>query len=198
MIKAADEDSDDDGEVYGSGGAKDGASAMDEDLTEPAALSKMEEELMKAEPAVNGGEGGSESVLLEDDVLDGLEGAEVVKVMERVRGNRPGSELLKGIDVKPLLAWRRAKVLEGTSIVLSGVVPRDIPLNKAPVGVITMAFGGHLSENVKPGVTHVVGPMKGTSKMKEGEELGLKLVTTNWLETSVLQWKRVDESEFEF
>jgi RNA polymerase II subunit A-like phosphatase len=104
-------------------------------------------------------------------------------------------------DAGRILDELKAKVLQGTKIVLSGVLPRGIDIYRSEIGLQIMSFGAELRPKVTRDVTHLVvnTAQPGREKLLEARRRPhIKIVSQEWLATCFSQWQAVDETPYLF
>lgn len=100
-------------------------------------------------------------------------------------------------DLKGIIAYLRRQVLQGCSIVLSGVVPLGIDMNKTEAYRLCVQFGATVTEDVTDFTTHVIAAREGTSKVREARaRSNVAVVNPKWLFACVERWEKADEKEF--
>ncbi|KAL8341412.1 hypothetical protein RB601_005601 [Gaeumannomyces tritici] len=102
-------------------------------------------------------------------------------------------------DVGNVLDGLKAKVLRGTRIVLSGLVPVGVDARQSEIGLQARSFGATIRGKVSKRVTHLVvsNSRARTQKMVEAERIpGIKMVNQDWLINSLSQWKHLDETPY--
>lgn len=100
-------------------------------------------------------------------------------------------------DLKIVVPETRAKVLEGVSIVFSGIVPNRIKLEDSQAYKIARSLGAKVTQNIEPDTTHLVALRAGTAKVHAAyKRKNLKLVTPEWLWLCAERWEKVDERMF--
>lgn len=100
-------------------------------------------------------------------------------------------------DLKALIPETRAKVLEGVSIVFSGIIPNRVKLEDSQAYKIARSLGAKVTQNIENTTTHLVALRCGTAKVHAAyRRRNLKLVTPDWLWTCAERWEKVDERMF--
>ncbi|XP_065204800.1 RNA polymerase II subunit A C-terminal domain phosphatase [Planococcus citri] len=100
-------------------------------------------------------------------------------------------------DLKELIPEVRAKVLEGVSIVFSGIISNKVQLEKSSAYKIARSLGAKVTQNIENSTTHLVALRSGTAKVHAAyRRRNLKLVTPEWLWTCAERWEKVDERMF--
>ncbi|KAM0324648.1 hypothetical protein ACHAQA_008039 [Verticillium albo-atrum] len=110
-----------------------------------------------------------------------------------------GVDLSMVPDVGEVLDDLKAKVLQDTVIVLSGLVPLGIDVTQSEIGLQAMSYGAEIQTRVSRRVTHLVvaAARTGTQKVKQASRISsIKIVNQNWLSDSLSQWKHVDETPY--
>eukprot|EP00088_Acartia_fossae_P068995 TRINITY_DN8893_c1_g1_i2.p1 TRINITY_DN8893_c1_g1~~TRINITY_DN8893_c1_g1_i2.p1 ORF type:complete len:756 (+),score=217.81 TRINITY_DN8893_c1_g1_i2:78-2345(+) len=100
-------------------------------------------------------------------------------------------------DLKTVVPYVKRKVLQGVCLVLSGVVPTQVPVQKSKPFLLARSLGASVEESVSKNTTHLVAARPGTAKVNEAKKLaGIHIVTPDWLWACAERWSRVDESLF--
>ena len=90
-------------------------------------------------------------------------------------------------------------VLEGCTLVFSGIVPLGVKPQREPLYRRAVAFGARIVDTVTPDVTHVVCRTFGTAKSKEAVKLGhVHVVSMAWLQHSLQRYQRQPEAKYSF
>ncbi|KAF4431317.1 RNA polymerase II subunit A C-terminal domain phosphatase [Colletotrichum fructicola] len=102
-------------------------------------------------------------------------------------------------DVGYVLDTMKASTLEGTTIVLSGLVPLGVDVLQSEIGIQAMSFGAQIQTKVSPKVTHLVisTSRPRTQKVRQAARISsIKIVSQNWLSDCLSQWHRLDETPY--
>lgn len=102
-------------------------------------------------------------------------------------------------DVGNVLDGLKAKVLRGTKIVLSGLVPVGVDVQLSEIGLQARSFGATILRKVSKHATHLVvsSNRPRTLKVTQAERIpGIKIVNQDWLINSLSQWKHLDEAPY--
>ena len=102
-------------------------------------------------------------------------------------------------DVKVVLPSVKAKVLSGTVLVLSGIVPLGMDIASTDIAILARSFGAFIDTDVHKTTTHVVAARNRTQKVRAAVRRGkgrIKIVSPAWLLDSISAWKRQDETEY--
>ncbi|KAK9417324.1 putative RNA polymerase II subunit A C-terminal domain phosphatase [Seiridium unicorne] len=102
-------------------------------------------------------------------------------------------------DVGKLLEWVKKRVLRGCSIVLSGLVPLGIDVERSEIGLQIQSFGGEIRTRISRSVTHLVisSSRPRTQKVRQAARIpSIKIVNQDWLAGSLAQWKQLDVDPF--
>ncbi|OIW26228.1 hypothetical protein CONLIGDRAFT_580853 [Coniochaeta ligniaria NRRL 30616] len=172
-------------------------------------IDKEDEEAEKTTPeAVSGGERPSSPphqrhhLLLDDDRelhflekhLTGLHEA-YYREYDRAVSTNPSAVP----DVGRVLDSLKSRVLRGTKLVLSGLVPIGMDVRKSELGLQVANFGAELRDRVSRDITHLVvsSARPRTQKVRQAAKFSsIKIVTQEWLLESLTQWKRLDETPY--
>lgn len=99
-------------------------------------------------------------------------------------------------DVGEILDDLKSKVLMGTTIVLSSIVPRWTDPLQSEIGMQILRFGARLERHISPRVTHLVvaNGRPRTDKVQAAAKIpSIKIVWQGWLQDSMSQWEELDE-----
>ncbi|KAK2039474.1 FCP1-like phosphatase [Colletotrichum somersetense] len=102
-------------------------------------------------------------------------------------------------DVGFVLDTMKASTLQGTTIVLSGLVPLGVDVLQSEIGIQAMSFGAQISTKVSKKVTHLVisTSRPRTQKVRQAAKIpSIKIVSQNWLTDCLSQWQHVDETPY--
>ncbi|TPX12558.1 uncharacterized protein E0L32_000735 [Thyridium curvatum] len=102
-------------------------------------------------------------------------------------------------DVGHVLDKLKAKVLKGTSIVLSGIIPLGYDVRTSEIGLQVQSFGASLHTRVGKHITHLVisSDRPRTAKVRQAAQIPhIKIVNQNWLADSLSQWTKLDETPY--
>lgn len=121
-------------------------------------------------------------------------------------GDRPrrpsvddGVDLSLVPDVGDILLSLKSNVLDGTIIVLSGLVPLGVKVEDSDIGVQAGQFGAQVRDTITSRVTHLVvaSNRPRTKKVQQAAKIPhIKIVNQNWLQDCISQWRRLDESAY--
>lgn len=100
-------------------------------------------------------------------------------------------------DLKHIVPYVRRKVLKGTHLVFSGVVPTTEPPETSRAWQVAKSLGALVSRDLGPGVTHLVAARYGTAKVNKARRMrGVRLVHPTWLWCCSERWEHVAEGLF--
>lgn len=102
-------------------------------------------------------------------------------------------------DIAHVMPGLKAKVLGGTTLVMSGLVPLSTDLMRSEVALQASSFGAELQTKVSRKVTHLVVPTvkSRTHKVRQAARYpNIKIVTYQWLADSISKWQRQDETQY--
>jgi RNA polymerase II subunit A-like phosphatase len=100
-------------------------------------------------------------------------------------------------DLKMVIPYVRRKILQGVTVVLSGVVPTQVPLQRSKPYLLARAMGATVRTEVDAGTTHLVAARLGTIKVNDARRFpGVAIVTPDWLWECAVRWERVEERLF--
>lgn len=119
----------------------------------------------------------------------------------RRKSEDDGVDLSMVPDVGEVLDDLKAKVLQDTVIVLSGLVPLGIDVTQSDIGLQAMSHGAEIQTKVSKKVTHlVVSTARLNIKTQKATQAAripsIKIVNQNWLLDSISQWKHLDEEPY--
>lgn len=69
-------------------------------------------------------------------------------------------------DMKDIVPAVRKKVLAGTNLVFSGLVPNHVPLEKSRAYQVAISLGANVTQDLKKNTTHLVAVRPGTAKAR--------------------------------
>lgn len=108
-----------------------------------------------------------------------------------------GADLKLVPDIKTIMPQMKLRVLEGVSLVFSGVVPLGTDIQNSDIALWAKSFGAQITENITKRTTHVIAARNRTAKVRQAaRRRKIKIVTTQWLFDSISQWQRVDEEPY--
>ncbi|KAL1888385.1 CTD phosphatase Fcp1 [Sporothrix stenoceras] len=102
-------------------------------------------------------------------------------------------------DVGEILDKLKGEVLEGSTIVLSGLVPLGLDVERSEIGMQAKSFGARLQRQISRKVTHLVisSDRPRTQKVRQAARIPTtKIVNQNWLIDCFSQWAHVDETPY--
>ncbi|KAK2011996.1 hypothetical protein LZ32DRAFT_532997 [Colletotrichum eremochloae] len=114
-------------------------------------------------------------------------------------GGDDGIDLSAVPDVGFVLDTMKASTLQGTTIVLSGLVPLGVDVLQSEIGIQAMSFGAEISTKVSKKVTHLVisTSRPRTQKVRQAAKIpSIKIVSQNWLSDCLSQWQHLDETPY--
>lgn len=119
------------------------------------------------------------------------------KHAKKVSVDDKGADLKLVPDIKAIMPQMKLRVLEGVSLVFSGVVPLGTDIQHSDIALWAKSFGAQISENISKRTTHVIAARNRTAKVRQAaRRRKIKIVTTQWLFDSISQWQRVDEEPY--
>ena len=101
-------------------------------------------------------------------------------------------------DIKSIMPAVKAKVLKGTVIVLSGVVPLGMDIARTDVAIQSNTFGARVDDEITKRTTHLVAARR-TQKVRTAIRKGkdrIKIVIPQWLYDSISSWSKLDETPY--
>lgn len=100
-------------------------------------------------------------------------------------------------DIKIIMPRIKRKILEGVVLVFSGVLPLGTDMQNADISLWAKSFGAILTNRINSRTTHLVAGRNRTAKVRQAARYrDIKIVTTQWLLDSVVNWKRQDEEPY--
>ncbi|KAK4442692.1 putative RNA polymerase II subunit A C-terminal domain phosphatase [Podospora aff. communis PSN243] len=102
-------------------------------------------------------------------------------------------------DVGPLLDTLKSRALRGLKVVLTGIIPNEISVERSEIGQQLLSFGATILNRVSRNTTHVVvNPQRLlTEKLKQALRIPtIKIVNPEWLAACFSQWAIVDETPY--
>jgi RNA polymerase II subunit A-like phosphatase len=120
---------------------------------------------------------------------------EYYREYDRVVGTNPDAVP----DVGRVLDALKGRVLKGTKLVLSGLVPIGMDVKKSELGLQVASFGAELRDGVSRDITHLVvsSSRPRTQKVRQAAQFSsIKIVNQEWLLDSLTQWRRMDETPY--
>ncbi|KAF2244620.1 RNA polymerase II subunit A C-terminal domain phosphatase [Trematosphaeria pertusa] len=101
-------------------------------------------------------------------------------------------------NVTQLMPRIKRKVLEGCTIVFSGIIPLGMDVENSDFALWVKSFGAEISLNVNRSTTHVIAnPDRKTTKVKKAARYPhIKIVNAEWMFQCCTRWERVDETPY--
>uniref|UniRef100_A0A182T9D6 RNA polymerase II subunit A C-terminal domain phosphatase n=1 Tax=Anopheles maculatus TaxID=74869 RepID=A0A182T9D6_9DIPT len=97
-------------------------------------------------------------------------------------------------DLKQLIPTVKARVLVGTRLCFSGLIPNNVKLEQSKAFLIARSLGAVVTQNLEPTTTHLVAVTIGTSKVNNARKNAkIKIVTPEWLWSCAERWEHVEE-----
>ncbi|XP_039759176.1 RNA polymerase II subunit A C-terminal domain phosphatase isoform X2 [Pararge aegeria] len=102
-------------------------------------------------------------------------------------------------DLKFIIPDVKSKVLAGSSLVFSGLVPTHQRLETSRAYQVAKSLGADVTQDFTDKTTHLVAIRSGTAKVNASRKMGdgksnkIHVVTPEWLWTCAERWERVDE-----
>ena len=103
-------------------------------------------------------------------------------------------------NVGRVLSRLKRKVLAGTTVVLSGLLPVDVPVYASELGRQVKSFGAAIHSRVTPYTTHLVisTARPRTQKVRQAAKIpSIKIVNQNWLVDCMSQWRKLDPDAYQ-
>ena len=102
-------------------------------------------------------------------------------------------------DIKKILPAVKSKVLKGTVVVFSGIVPLGVDVASTDIAILARSFGARIDSNITRSTTHVVAARNRTQKVRAAARRGkglIKIVNPQWLIESISSWGKQDERPY--
>lgn len=102
-------------------------------------------------------------------------------------------------DIKTILPAVKSKVLGGTVLVFSGIVPLGLDVASTDIAILAKSFGAVIHDDVSRSTTHVVAARNRTQKVRAAARRGkgrVRIVSPQWLLDSIGLWHRQDENTY--
>lgn len=97
-------------------------------------------------------------------------------------------------DLKTVIPEVKSRVLEGTKLVFSGLVPTHMNLVQSRAYQVAKSLGAEVTQDLRDDTTHLVAVRPGTAKVNAGRRRkNIKIVTSDWLWACAEWWEHVDE-----
>lgn len=128
----------------------------------------------------------------------GSKGGRVAELRPGHSKKRSMDQLRNIPDAAVLMANIKAQVLQGLTIVFTGVVPLGVDIETHDTAVWAKSFGASVEKNVSKRTTHVIAsPDRRTLKVKQAIKRGrIAVVSQPWLFACFTQWHKVDEKPY--
>ncbi|GLH06019.1 CTD nuclear envelope phosphatase 1 homolog [Gryllus bimaculatus] len=111
------------------------------------------------------------------------------EIFDELQGDMP--------DLKSVIPYVRRKVLCGTRLVFSGLVPTNVPLEKSRVYQVARSLGAVVSSDIDSKTTHLVAIRSGTAKVNTARRMkNISIVTPEWLWGCAERWEHIEEKLF--
>ncbi|XP_039276137.1 LOW QUALITY PROTEIN: RNA polymerase II subunit A C-terminal domain phosphatase-like [Nilaparvata lugens] len=100
-------------------------------------------------------------------------------------------------DLKQIVPTLKEKVLAGTKLVFSGLVPTHAALEQSKAYYIARSLGAEVTKELDKETTHLIAVRSGTAKMNAAKKMKhVRVVTPDWLWSCAERWERVEELLF--
>lgn len=99
-------------------------------------------------------------------------------------------------DIKKILPSVKSRVLAGTVIVFSGVVPLGMDVQSTDIAILAKSFGAEIHEDISRHTTHLVAARNRTAKVSNAKKRRIAIVTPQWLTDSVASWSKKEEARY--
>uniref|UniRef100_A0A8C7PQW0 RNA polymerase II subunit A C-terminal domain phosphatase n=1 Tax=Oncorhynchus mykiss TaxID=8022 RepID=A0A8C7PQW0_ONCMY len=140
------------------------------------------------------------------EVLERIHGEYYARYSAFLRKERPETpdirkERPETPDIRKIVPELKARSLEGTTIVFSGLYPTNYPMERTRENYHAKALGAKIGKSLllsskDPGrTTHLIAARAGTEKVRQAQGCKrLHVVNPDWLWGCLERWERVDES----
>ncbi|KAL8953612.1 MAG: hypothetical protein Q9222_000538 [Ikaeria aurantiellina] len=125
--------------------------------------------------------------------------AELRGSQQRKQPVTDSSDLISIPDVKTIIPSLKQAVLDGTVMVLSGVVPLGWDIQNSDLAMWAKSFGARIEESITKNTTHLIAARNRTTKVRQALSRGkgkVKIISPQWLVDSLAQWTRLDETRY--
>merc|ERR1719285_515918 len=96
-------------------------------------------------------------------------------------------------DLKTVVPYVKRKCLQGVNLVMSGVIPTQVPVQKSKPFLLAKSLGASVFESITSHTTHLVAARPGTAKVNEAKKRGgICIVSPDWLWACAERWSRVE------
>jgi RNA polymerase II subunit A-like phosphatase len=101
-------------------------------------------------------------------------------------------------DIKVLMPRIKESVLEGVTIVFSGIIPLGMDVQASDLALWVKSFGAEVSVDLNKHTTHVIAnPDRKTTKVKRAARYPrISIVNVEWMLQCCTQWVHVDEGPY--
>ncbi|KAJ5095391.1 hypothetical protein NUU61_004747 [Penicillium alfredii] len=100
-------------------------------------------------------------------------------------------------DVKDIMPQIKRQALGRVVLVFSGVLPLGSDAQNADISLWAKSFGVVIASKINIRTTHLVAGRNRTAKVREATRYpNVKIVTTQWLLDSLVQWQHLDEEPY--
>lgn len=123
----------------------------------------------------------------------------VGRVLELKGQKSPKKRLEEFIpDVKELMPRIKEEVLDGVTIVFSGIIPLGMDVENSDFAMWVKSFGARISLDVNKQTTHVIAnPDRKTTKVKKAARYpNIKIVNAEWMLQCCTRWEHVSEDDY--
>ncbi|XP_041759188.2 RNA polymerase II subunit A C-terminal domain phosphatase isoform X2 [Coregonus clupeaformis] len=165
---------------------------MGEESLDPSMEEEEEEEEEKEEVDVD----KDDHLIYLEEVLERIHGEYYARYDAFLRKERQETP-----DIRKIVPELKARSLEGTTIVFSGLYPTNYPMERTRENYHAKALGAKLGKGLllsskDPGrTTHLIAARAGTEKVRQAQGCKhLHVVNPDWLWGCLERWERVEES----
>lgn len=114
-----------------------------------------------------------------------------------LNGNHRSAQKSLVADVKVIIPDLKREVLQGVSLLFSGLIPLNQDPRSSEIGQLCLSFGARLVTDIKHKPSHLVAKKGGTLKVRTAQKYSsVHVVTPEWLLESISCWQRKLEADY--
>ncbi|PRP84567.1 CTD phosphatase Fcp1, partial [Planoprotostelium fungivorum] len=115
---------------------------------------------------------------------------------ENEEGKKRKAEPKRASDVKTILRRVRRRILNGCTLLFSGIFPTNVEASSTDVWKLALNLGAKCEREFTPNITHVIGATATEKVSRAANTPSVYLVSPNWLHATDKHWRRQDEMKF--